>query len=158
RGQRRSLALAAVSVAGRGGGAVGRHLLGGPLEVVGGTGAVTRCRTGGTRGAAARAAHTLIAPARRPADQLVAPADEGPGDLAGDRPCRRDQKDQAEDVADEAGSDQERSADRYRDAVGDLFAGEAPLRERQVEPPPRGAALVTQKQRADQRIREQDCQ
>src|SRR6187399_1842203 len=79
-----------------------------------------------------------------PPDDHEATGDVAAHQVPDDCSRRWDQEDQAEDVGDEAGGEQEGAADRDQQPVGDLPAREAALGQGGVEAAPGAAALVAQ--------------
>ena len=71
------------------------------------------------------------------------------------RTRRRDQEQQAEDVGDEPGRQQQRAAEDDQHAVDDLAVRELTAGQRLVEAPPRGSALRAQQPRTEHRVRDQ---
>src|SRR5260221_11025520 len=119
--------------------AVVRNLFGGRVEVVG-AGAALRPWPG---------------TAARHADDREAAHGDGAEQAPRDRPRRRDQQEQADDVGEEAGGEQEGAADHDQDTVGPPLAGGAPFGGSLVETPPGAAALVARQNGARQGAGEQ---
>src|ERR1700709_994966 len=124
---------------------VNRHLFGRRVDVV------------VARRAAARSARRAAAGHPQPHDRE--PPDREPlQDAAHDRPGGRDQQDQAEDVGDESGSQEQGAANDDQEAVDHLLAGEAALRERLVEAAPGTATLVFEQEGAEQGVGQEQAQ
>src|SRR6266511_1894721 len=135
-----------------------RHLVAASLDVVGAAARPVRRAAGGrVRGRSARGAGVVV-PAEGPEDgsagghaPLRYPAQKAPDRRA----AGGEEEQQAEDVGDEPGRQQQRPADDHHRPVEGLARRHAALGQREVEAPPRRAALGAQQHRPEDPVEEE---